>query len=385
MRVLMLSHYALPHVGGIESFVHSLSAALRDRGHDVVHVASNAVRPGEPAPGDDGVLRVPAHNVLEDRLGVPWPIFSPALASVLAREVPRADVVHAHGMLYLDCAAGLMQARFLSATRRAGPAGVLTEQVGHVPYSSALLDRVEALAIGTLGRAAVRAAHAVVSVNPRVDGELARLAPRSRRAVVANCIDTELFRPARSDERRAIRSELGWDGRPRVLFVGRQVERKGFDRGVAAAVAGNGSFELVVAGPLPREKVDRPEVTLLGTLPRMQLARVYRAADVLLLPSHGEGFPLAAQEAMASGLPVILGADDAYTAYAGAAGGGLRQVPDDPAATAAAVGELVCEPDVWGALSERVARYAHATFAPPAVAARYERIYLEARERSGRF
>jgi D-inositol-3-phosphate glycosyltransferase len=381
MRILMLSHYALPHVGGIESFVHSLSGALRDRGHEVLHVASNAVRPGEPAPDGDGVVRVPAYNVLEDRLGVPWPIFSPALARVLAREVPRADVVHAHGMLYLDSAAGLLQARFLSATRRGGPAGVLTEQVGHVPYSSALLDRVERVAIGTLGRAAVRAAHAVVSVNPRVDAELARLAPRSRRAVVANCIDTELFRPGGADERMAIRRELGWDGRPRVLFVGRQVERKGFDRGVAAAVAGGGSFELVVAGPLPREAVDRPEVTLLGTLPRPRLARLYRAADVLLLPSHGEGFPLAAQEAMASGLPVILGADDAYTAYAGAAGGGLRQVPDDPAATAAAVGELVCEPDGWGALSERVARYAHATFAPPAVAARYERIYTEARGR----
>jgi glycosyltransferase involved in cell wall biosynthesis len=382
MRVLMLSHYALPHVGGIESFVHSLSAALRRRGHEVLHVASDAVRPGEPTPDGDGVVRVPAYNFLEDRLGVPWPVFSPGLAGVLAREVPRADVVHAHGMLYLDCVAGLLQARALG---RRGPVGVLTEQVGHVPYSSGVLDRVERVAISTVGRAAVRAAHAVVSVNPRVDAELARLAPRSPRAVVTNCIDTELFRPAEADERMSLRRELGWDGRPRVLFVGRQVERKGFDRGVAAAVAGGGSFELVVAGPLPREAVDRPEVTMLGTLPRVQLARLYRAADVLLLPSHGEGFPLAAQEAMASGLPVILGADDAYTAYAGAAGGGLRQVPDDPAATAAAVGDLVCAPDVWGALSERVARYAHATFAPPAVAARYERIYTEARERAGRF
>ena len=34
-----------------------------------------------------------ALNLLEDRLGVPYPIFSPKLGSVLGRELRRADVV----------------------------------------------------------------------------------------------------------------------------------------------------------------------------------------------------------------------------------------------------------------------------------------------------
>ena len=46
-------------------------------------------------------------------------------------------------------------------------------------------------------------------------------------------------------------------------------------------------------------------ILLHGRLPQSAVAKLYRSADLLVLPSEGEGAPLAVMEALASGLPVL--------------------------------------------------------------------------------
>jgi glycosyltransferase involved in cell wall biosynthesis len=298
-------------------------------------------------------------------------VFEPvALRRELRAALAGADVVHAHGFLYLGTAVA-----FAAARGGSRPARVLTEHVAHVDYSNPAVDAAERAAIATLGRACVRAADAAVTYNDRVARELLDLAPGVSITHIGNGVDTSLFRPAEGDERTRLRSELGWDELPRLLFVGRLVAKKGIGLAVAAATELAGSCELVLAGPGRPETPLPPHVRVLGEQPPEEIARLMRAADVFLLPSRGEGFPLTAQEAMASGLPVILADDPGYRSVLEGAGDGVRLAAQEPEAVTAAVRELLESGDQRAAAARAAAGFARSEFSWERAADQHEHLY----------
>jgi glycosyltransferase involved in cell wall biosynthesis len=356
LQIVIVSHYALPHVGGIEVVVDRIARELTARGHLVTHVTSGSLRPGElplPEPPPYEVVRLPAINVLERRAGLPYPLFEPvSLFRSLRRLCRTANVVHAHGMLYANSAAALLLAR-----RSTDAVRVLTEHAGMIRYSRATLNFIEQAAIRTIGRATVRAAEGIVVVGTRVEKEMRETA-RVPVVRIENGVDLERFQPADDDERMRLRKEFGWDEQPRVLFVGRLVERKGAPLAIAAAQLA-GTFRLAIAGP-GAAGTDAASFDHLGVPDDATLAKIYRAADAFLLPSHGEGgFPLTAREAMASGLPVILRDDVAYRAALDPAPAGVRFVDPEPRAMVNAIAEVLA---LGAAARDEVAAYAREHF-----------------------
>lgn len=378
MRIVYVSSYALPHMGGIEVVVDHLARQMVARGHQVLHAAAASVRRDDERGGADPpypVMRLDAWNGLEEHAGIPYPRVRPRALRTLRAAMATADVIHAHGMLFHGSAAALR------AGRDTGAARVLTEHVGAVPYSSGLLNWVQGVAVRTVGRATARKAQAIVTLNSRVHELMEQLAPSARVVRIGNGVDLDRYRPPSAGERAALRADLQWDERPRALFVGRLVEKKGLSAAIAAAAIDGGAWQLVVAGPGTPPAAEAPHVEFLGALAPGRVAALYRAADLFVLPSVGEGFPLTVQEAMASGLPVVLSDDPAYVPILEGSGRGAILTSTQPDAIAAAIRELL---PIARTAGEDAARFARGRFDWSRAADRHLELYEELRVQARR-
>ncbi|QYL19707.1 D-inositol-3-phosphate glycosyltransferase [Mycolicibacterium pallens] len=137
--------------------------------------------------------------------------------------------------------------------------------------------------------------------------------------VVYPGVDLETFTPG---DRRAARAALGVaDGERVVAFIGRIQPLKAPDVLLRAAARLPGVRVLIAGGPsgsglaapdalvgLAAELGMADRVTFLPPQSREQLVNVYRAADLVAVPSYSESFGLVAVEAQACGTPVVAAA-----------------------------------------------------------------------------
>ena len=132
----------------------------------------------------------------------------------------------------------------------------------------------------------------------------------ARLAVIYNGVDLERFHPREREQSGArLRRELGLVG-PIALFVGTGFARKGLDRAIAGLANAGVKADLLVAGAGDPRAFQRQAETLgvagrvqfLGT--RGDVAALYAAADLVVLPTRYDPFANVCLEAMAAGVPV---------------------------------------------------------------------------------
>jgi UDP-glucose:(heptosyl)LPS alpha-1,3-glucosyltransferase len=155
----------------------------------------------------------------------------------------------------------------------------------------------------------------LAAVSRGVARELKTHYPAAQIALAPNGVDLERFRPD-SQVRHELRSAEAVDEDELViLFVGGDWDRKGLAIAIEAlAHAARARVDTLRLWVVGRGDVTRfrrlaaqvgvaNQVQFLG--PRSDSERFYQAADVFVLPSHYEAFPLVSLEAAASGLPIV--------------------------------------------------------------------------------
>lgn len=144
-----------------------------------------------------------------------------------------------------------------------------------------------------------------------------KIAPKGRARFLGNGVDLSRFdaQSPNAPNRQGIRASLGIaDGEVVVGIVGRLVEEKGYPELFTAARSLDPKYVVLVVGPADDAKGDALDPALIAQAEadgvrflgmRSDVDELYRAMDIFVLPSHREGFPRAAMEAAAMGLPVV--------------------------------------------------------------------------------
>lgn len=354
-----------PHSG---SFVRAQLAALADRYRHVVLVprlvapalhrrvwgdAVQGWQQGHEPPSPPArllrypMLRVPKGRETRSR--------SLGARLALARAHERPVLVHAH-FLFGVAPAAVRLARALGVPVVATAHGTDVRWIDEGGVQERFRDEMIA---------AARAADVVIAVASDLAERLERAGVEPGRIqVVPMGVDATVFFPR---DRTAARSDAGLGTTETlILFAGRPTAAKGIEV-LASALERLDGVRCVAAGPIgpPLHGIE-----YLGVLDPPGLARWMNAADLLCLPSFGEGTSVAVSEALACGTPVVASRVGGIPEQVRDGQNGLLVEPGDPTALAAAL-----EDGLSRAWSRVATRASSRPFWWPAVAERIAAIY----------
>jgi glycosyltransferase involved in cell wall biosynthesis len=310
MKLLQVTNYFHTHRGGLENIAFKIASGLAAEpfGFDVTWVASEGSPVPEPHDGKLSYVAMRTCNLPEDRFGIPFPLWYPASLWRLRRLVEASDVILLHDCLYMGNVAAF---EFAKAANK--PVVVL-QHIGFVPYGNPIFRWLMLAANYVLGRRVLRGATRILVYSETTAKYWQDKVRFARPPIfILNGVDTTTFRPLEPAARNKLRSDLALqDDKPIVLFVGRFVPKKGLAV-VRELATARRDWQFVLAGwgvDDPRQW-NLPNVRVENNRSGSSIAELYQAADLLILPSVGEGFPLVIQEAMACGLAVMCGDETA--------------------------------------------------------------------------
>ena len=300
MRVLMVTREHPPYSwAGMSMVCQALEKFLPENGVELTIIAPSAKVAGAddyiksgvktiyaPIFGNSFLPKIPSFSYFASRLVAGMQkdydvIYSHA--TPLFCKLERPLVVHFHGTRLGEYSACLQAKKYAEACCN----------LAYVFFDRNLLQKADGVIVLT---EAMRQQIAALNV------------PGRNTVVIPNGVNTDFFCPIETERNFEREKEK------RILYVGRLDARKGLETLIRAVsqVQNKVNAKLIIAGG-GREatrlmnlaaKLGVP-VDFKGKVPHSNLPRLYNEADIFVLPSLYEGFPLVLLEAIACGTPTI--------------------------------------------------------------------------------
>jgi phosphatidylinositol alpha-1,6-mannosyltransferase len=346
-RVLLLTNDFPPRRGGIQSYLENLVDGLVQMGSHELTVYAPKWKGSEAF---DDRAAAAGYQVVRHPTSLMLP--EPSVAMRMRRLIARHDI----DTVWFGAAAPL--ALLSPLARDAGARRVIASTHGHeVGWSMLPLARTALRRIGNDADVVTFISHYTR------DRFASAFGPRAALEHLAPGVDTDRFEPD-SVARAEMRARYGLGSRPVIVCLSRLVPRKGQDMliralpairqridGAALVIVGGGPYRSTL-DKLVREFGVEEHVVFTGGVPGEELPAHHAMADVFAMPCRTrgsgldvEGLGIVYLEASSTGVPVV----------AGRSGGAPESVRDgetglvvdgwDVGAIAAAVGDVLADPD----------------------------------------
>ena len=310
MRILLVSNYQPPHMGGIEFAASSLKDCWIRLGYEVIWLTTDIPRHALPSTADN--LRVPATNFFERKWQINSPLINIFYLPMINRALNSCDVVNVHSL-----APGLSSLVLFLALCKGKPV-VSTQHVGIIPLANKILDGLQKKFLCSLAKWGAEKGMQLTFVGEAVKQwflDNVHINPDQITMTPAG-IDHNIFFFVADDERRRLRGKWHADEKHlNLLFVGRFYEKKGL--AFIKQLAENCPeirFTLVGQGPVSPAEWGLANVRLIEYVSNDELRELYGAHDLFIMPSVGEGWPAVIPQAMACGLPCLI-SEETFSGY----------------------------------------------------------------------
>ncbi len=341
LEVLFISRYFYPFVGGLEKRVHSLARALAARGFQVTIITS---QPTPELPPEQILDGVSIHRLAAPRVKIIGAcVFIARLAQFLFRQRTHYQVLHTFQVGHSSAAAVVMGRLLRKPVFLHLSGGGSGGDVGRhlkTPW-------------GWIFLALCRFASTIIVLNAQMQHDLKVLMyPAARTVCIPNGVDTDFYQPHQN--RSQLRHSLSIPAKPIILYTGRLSSEKGVATLVRAHALlrspSDPALYIIGNGP-EQQNLSRliQELGLTNTITLLpacsDIRAYYQCADIFVMPSFHEGISNSVLEAMACALPVVATAVCGNIDLVRHNHNGLLVPPDDAPALAAALDELLEDPD----------------------------------------
>ncbi|MDG4767512.1 glycosyltransferase family 1 protein [Solwaraspora sp. WMMD406] len=376
MRVAIVTESFPPDLNGVAHSVVRVAEHLVARGHDPMVIAP---APAAASRTEQGVLPYPVVRVPS----LPVPLYRSFRLGLPSRRLTEVLTAHAPDVVHL-ASPFVLGARGLTVARRLRLPTLAVYQTDVAAYARAYHLGWSAATVWRWLREIHNAADRTLAPSTAAAADLtANGIDRVR--IWGRGIDPVRFDPARRCAR--LRRSLAPDGEVLVGYVGRLAAEKRVD--LLAETSRLPGVRVVVVGDGPaRKDLERllPAVRFLGARHGDHLAEFYASLDIFVHTGPHETFGQTVQEAQASGVPVVAPAVGGPVDLVAPGRTGLLVPPGDGAVLAAAVADLVADPQrrdrygraaraavagrTWAAIGDELIEHYQAVLDAPGVAAR---------------